>query len=174
MGASSAHLGASWRVLGASCRVLGASWGRLLAILCNLGPILSKTLGFQQNSQKKTINFNGFSKVAGAILAPSWLKKPSWELSWPSWQPSWTHFSSEGRLKSVLGPSWERLGRLLARLGCILARLRAILPRLGPILASQGRVRPVLHGDGKCQRKKSFKFKLEASYLDGVGIAFSM
>ena len=96
--------GPSWRVLGVSCRVLAASWGRLLAILCDLDPILSKTLDFHQNPVKP-MEFHGFSKVVGAILTPSWVKKPSWELSWPSWQPSWTHFSSEVRLKSVLGAS---------------------------------------------------------------------
>ena len=80
LGASWAHLNTSWRVLGASCHVLGASWGCLLAILYDLGPILSETLEIHKNLVKPMV-FYGFSKVAGAILAPSWLKKPSWELS---------------------------------------------------------------------------------------------
>ena len=91
------------------------------------------------------MKFYGFSQVAGAMLAPSWDKKPSWELSWPSWRPSWAHFSAEGRLKSVLarlgavlGASWRRLGSSWRRLGSSWRRLGA-QGRVGPGLAWNGK-----------------------------------
>ena len=102
LGASCAHLGASWRILGASWCVLEAFLTRLVAIL---GDLKRNLRNLQEPKNQWFLNV--FLKVAGAILAPSWVNNLSWMVSWPSWWPSLSHFSFEGRLKSVLG----RLGR---------------------------------------------------------------
>ena len=82
-----ARLGRILARLGASGAHLGASWGRLGGIFwpsCAIGD-RSEAKPYDFNKTPlKPMKFNGFSKVAGAMLAPSWPKKPSWRVSWPS------------------------------------------------------------------------------------------
>ena len=115
-----ARLGRILARLGASGAHLGASWGYLGSIFwpsCAIGDRSeAKPCDFNK-TPLKPMKFNGFSKVAGAMLAPSWFKRLSWKLYWPSWRPSWSHFSAKSRLKSVLGASWDVLVASWTRLG---------------------------------------------------------
>ena len=76
-------------------------------------------------------------------MAPSWVKKLSWDVSWSSWRPLRSHLGRTSRPKVVLRASWARLGASWWRLGRILGRLGRVLAR-----KTSSNINLIRHGTG--------------------------